>query len=871
MMCRFRWFNANRVRAILCFLLIVRSGDSLSAQSARPITFRPPAVPLVTSDPYLSIWSEADRLTDDATRHWTHHEHPLVSLIRIDGKTYRLMGNEPKDVPALPQSSVQVLPTQTYYNFHNEQIRVTLIFTTPALPDDLDVLARPVTYLTWAVAPEDGNAHRVELYASASSLIAVNSPEQKVEWARETVGPLTALRTGTVTQTLLAPAGDDTRIDWGYLYAAAPSAEAKGAIGGNKVLENSFVTNGKLPGADDRRMPRAANDDQPVVAFGFDLGKVDRKVERHMLVTYDEVFAIKLLGQKLRPYWRRNGATTSDLLQTAERDYKGLLQRCREFDLQLWSDLEKVGGERYREIAALAYRQALAGCGLAADANKQPLLFTKENTSNGCIATVDVIYPAAPQFLLMGPTYAKALVMPALVYSASPAWKFPFAPHDLGTYPQAKGQGYGGGEEAGNEGDKMPVEESANMLILVDAIAKMEGNADFAARWWPQLTQWVEYLVKHGIDPENQLCTDDFMGHLARNSNLSLKAILGIAAYGDLCRRRGDGAEADKYRRIAKEGAEFWMKTAADGNHYRIAFDKPHTWSQKYNLVWDKILGLDIFPAKVAADEVAYYKSVIQPFGVPLDSRTKLTKTDWSLWSATMADSREDFETMVSPIYDYLNRTTNRQPFVDSYVTNDAASDGMHARPVIGGVFIKMLADEAMWKKWSSRDRAKAGPWADAPKRPTVTEIVPTSQHKPVEWRYTFEKPAADWVQPKFDDSRWTRGPGGFGTHGTPNAVVGTTWNTADIWLRRETTLPEKLDFDRLQLLVYHDEDVEIYINGLLAASEGGFVNSYDPMDISAAARKQLKPGAKFVIAAHCHQTVGGQGVDVGIVEASEP
>ncbi len=152
-----------------------------------------------------------------------------------------------------------------------------------------------------------------------------------------------------------------------------------------------------------------------------------------------------------------------------------------------------------------------------------------------------------------------------------------------------------------------------------------------------------------------------------------------------------------------------------------------------------------------------------------------------------------------------------------------------------------------------------------------MTEIVPTSQHKPVEWRYTFEKPAADWVQPKFDDSRWTRGPGGFGTHGTPNAVVGTTWNTADIWLRRETTLPEKLDLDRLQLLVYHDEDVEIYINGVLAASEGGFVNSYDPMDISAAARKQLKPGAKFVIAAHCHQTVGGQGVDVGIVEASEP
>ena len=112
---------------------------------------------------------------------------------------------------------------------------------------------------------------------------------------------------------------------------------------------------------------------------------------------------------------------------------------------------------------------------------------------------------------------------------------------------------------------------------------------------------------------------------------------------------------------------------------------------------------------------------------------------------------------MVSPIYDYLNQTTNRQPFVDSYVTDNVASDGMHARPVIGGVFIKMLADPAMWKKWSSRDKAKAGNWADAPRRPKLTEVVPTSQQKQVEWRYTVEKPAGDWTKPAFDepDSAW--------------------------------------------------------------------------------------------------------------------
>ncbi len=382
-------------------------------------------------------------------------------------------------------------------------------------------------------------------------------------------------------------------------------------------------------------------------------------------------------------------------------------------------DLTRAGGEKYAQIAALAYRQALAGCGLAADANKQPMLFTKENSSNGCIATVDVIYPAAPQFLLMGPTYIKALVAPAMVYSTSPRWKFPFAPHDVGTYPQANGQVYGGGEESKNEADMMPVEESANLILLCAAIARMEGNASFASKWWPQLTRWEAYLEKYGEDPENQLCTDDFMGHLAHNANLSVKAILAIAAYGELCRMHGDAPSGAKFHALARENARHWMKMAADGDHYRIAFDKPNTWSQKYNLVWDKLLGLDVFPPEVARQEVAYYKKMSQRYGVPLDSRTRLTKTDWCLWSATLAGDQADFEAIVSPIYDYLNETTARVPFVDSYYTDNPKSDGMRARPVIGGVFIKMLEDPSMWKKWAGHDRAKLDDYAPAPTLPT--------------------------------------------------------------------------------------------------------------------------------------------------------
>jgi Domain of unknown function (DUF4965)/Domain of unknown function (DUF5127)/Domain of unknown function (DUF1793)/Domain of unknown function (DUF4964) len=851
--------------------LILSAGWAEGQPPANPPTFRPPAVPLVTSDPYLSIWSMADRLTDDTTRHWTRREHPLVSLIRIDDHAYRLMGTEPKGVPAMKQVSVKVLPTRSIYDFDDGHVHVTLTFMTPALPDSLDILARPLTYLTWEVRSVDGVSHLVSIYDSISALLAVDRPDQRVEWARTSVDRLKVLRVGTVDQTLLQPAGDDTRIDWGHVYAAAPAAQTQAAIGSSAFLLDRFVKFGALSEADDVGPPRAASDRSPSLAFVFPSVLAGAEpVSRHLMIAYDEIYAQTFLGRKLRPYWRRDGATHEDLLRSAERDYPDLVRRCEAFDTELMADLTSAGGLKYAEMAALAYRQALAGCGLAADANKQPMLFAKENSSNGCVATVDVIYPAAPQFLLMGPSYVKALVAPALVYSTSPRWKFPFAPHDVGTYPQANGQVYGGGENSTNEADMMPVEESANMILLCAAIARMEGHPGFSAPWWPQLTRWEAYLEKYGEDPENQLCTDDFMGHLAHNANLSVKAILAIAAYGELARMRGDLAAGAKFKGIAKEYALHWMKVADDGDHYRIAFDKPNSWSQKYNLVWDKLLGLDIFPAEVAKKEIAYYKTRLQRFGLPLDSRTRLTKADWCLWTATMAGSRADFDSIVSPIHDYLNATTARLPFVDSYMTDNADSDGMRARPVIGGVFIKMLEDPVVWKKWSSRDHAKAGGWAPAPVPPRITELVPTSEHKPAVWRYTFTKPAADWSRPAFDDSHWKRGPGGFGTSGTPGAVVGTTWDTPDIWLRREVTLPAETDPSRIQIRLYHDEDVEVYVDGELAVRRVGYITAYETIEIQSPASLLLKPGAKVVVAVHCHQTRGGQGVDVGLVDVVE-
>lgn len=848
---------------IAAFLPLSFFGGELRAASETK-AFRPPAVPLVTSDPYLSIWSEADHLNDDTPRHWTHREHSLVSLLRVDGKTYRLMGKEPKDRAPFPQTGVQVQPTRSIYDFDDGQVHVTMTFMTPALPDDLDAFALPLSYVTWEVKSADGKPHTVSIYQSLSSQLVVNNPEEKVEWGRETAGNLLALRVGTVAQNVLGSSGDDHRINWGYAYLAGAAKQASAAIGAEHDLTSSFLAGGSLPAKDDSRMPRAVKDEQPTLSLVFDLGTVDTKpVSRNVIIAYDEILSIKYFGRKLPPYWRRNGATAAEMLQRAAREYPRLVKRCADFDAQVVADATKAGGERYGQICALAYRECAAACGLAADANRQPLFFTKENTSNGDIATVDVFFPMDPQWILFSPTLAKATLVPILSYAASWHWKFPNAPHDLGTYPNAKGTDDGG--------EGMPVEESGNMLILCDAIAQEDGNANFVSPWWPKLSQWAQYLEQYGLDPENQLCTDDFMGHLAHNANLSIKAILGLATYGDLCRLRGDKGGWEKYHALAKVDAEHWMKVAAEGNHYRLAFDKTNTWSQKYNLVWDRILGLNIFPAELAQKEVTHYKKVMQRYGVPLDSRTHLTKTDWSVWSATLADNQADFEAIISPIYDYLNETMARDPLADSYETDKIESGGMHARPVVGGIFIKMLATPELWKKWARRDHTKVGSWALLPETPKlqITEVIPTSQHSPINWRYTLQQPAEGWTKADFDSSGWKEGPAGFGTEGTPGAVVHTMWNTGDIWLRREVTLPSNW-YSNLQFYAYHDEDIEVYVNGELAASESGFTTGYVPLEITPAAKALLKPGARVVLAAHCHQTVGGQNVDVGLANVVE-
>lgn len=805
-------------------------------------TLRAPAYPLVTIDPYTSLWSFTNNLNDVPTRHWTGRNFPVVGGVRVDGVTYRFMGRDqvkvdpvvgtaeqglweatytftqpegawwesgyvpqgwksgkaafgtpenphatvawqdgdiwvrrtfdwPQDVaksdlfvqyshddnvevylngvkvavtgngldydllqeiPAevagtikptgnvlaahcrnngggayldfgigkqvkdgntfdlkAEQKSVTVMPTQTFYTFECGGVSLDVIFTSPAVPTDLDLVSAPYNYVTYQAKSVDGKEHEVQVYLEATPLLAVNTIDQAVDFALDQQNGMYLLKTGTVEQPMLQKKGDDVRIDWGHLYLAAqqiPSVSV--TIDEQTAAKKNFMETGKLSGKIGKTSPDMQKQ-MTVLAYADDLGKVSGEgavKSGHLLLGYDDNYSIQYFGDNRMAYWKHDGKVSIEqALKKGFDTYGEAMQRCADFDRQLMEETKAAGGQQYAELCALVYRQVMAAHKLITDKEGNLLYFSKENFSNGSIGTVDITYPSSPMYLCYNPELLKGMMTPIFYYSESGKWTKPFAAHDVGTYPQANGQTYGG---------DMPVEESGNMLILTAAIAAVEGNADYAAKHWDVLTVWADYLKKEGLDPANQLCTDDFAGHFAHNTNLSIKAIMGVASYAKLAEMLGKADVAKAYRNEARGMAEKWVTMAKDTDHYRLTFDQPGTWSQKYNLIWDRLLGYNLFPAEIATTEMAFYKTHQNKYGLPLDCREDYTKSDWILWTACLTGVDADFQTLLAPVWKYADETTSRVPLSDWHYTSSGDQRGFQARSVVGGYYMKLLHEK---------------------------------------------------------------------------------------------------------------------------------------------------------------------------------
>lgn len=824
--------------ATLSLVSCITKDNRVVYKPADENSLRAPAYPLLTIDPYTSVWSFCDKLNDEPTRHWTGRNHPLVGAIRVDGETYRFMGRDliktepvigtakqdlwdamytfskPEDnwmqndyvpqnwqsgkaafgtpenphatvswnkddiwvrrtfdwsediskedlflqyshddnveiflngeqiavagngldydllqeIPAniassikphnnvlaahchnngggayidfgisrqikddtsfnlkAEQKSVVVMPTQTYYTFECGGVSLDLIFTSPAVPTNLELVAAPYNYVTYQVRSQDEKKHDVQVYFEATPLLAVNTIEQPVEYSLQEEDGFILMKTGTVEQPILQKKGDDLRIDWGYFCMAAPnSPRVTVSIDEQKTAKTNFLKTGVLPGKKGLTSPDMQKQ-MTVLAYSDNLGMVGEEIcSGHLVLGYDDIYSIQYFGDNRMAYWKHNGSVTIEqALKKAFDSYSENMQQCNDFDKKLMEEARNAGGQQYAELCALVYRQTMAAHKLVTDSEGNLMYFSKENFSNGSIGTVDITYPSSPMYLCYNTDLLKGMMTPIFEYSHSGRWKKPFAAHDVGTYPHANGQTYGG---------DMPVEESGNMLILTAAIAKVEGNAEYAAKYWNELTAWADYLKKEGLDPANQLCTDDFAGHFAHNTNLSIKAIMGVASYAYLARMLGKVEQADSYESVARNMASKWVEMADDGDHYRLTFDQPGTWSQKYNLIWDRLLGFNLFPEKVADTEMAFYKEHINCYGLPLDNREDYSKSDWILWTACLTGNDADFCALVQPVWKYANETTSRVPLSDWHYTSTGNQRGFQARSVVGGYYMNIFA-----------------------------------------------------------------------------------------------------------------------------------------------------------------------------------
>lgn len=675
--------------------------------------FRAPAVPLVTHDPLFSLWSFADNLTDDVTRHWDGVRQFMFGILVVDKQIFQFMGKVnatderyTTSHAKLPQTGCEIRPMTTVYTYANDLLDMELTFTSPLLLNDLMILSRPVSYIDYKIDFKDGKEHETHIYFGFSAEMCVNDGTQKVAVG---LTPYSIYFTSG-TDNMLKRAGDDHRIEWGSFHAIGPSymMEAKALrhvwSSLNLAYTSRLFPNNVMPCQGPNAETRGPKEyrlaewttvypDFPVIL----LKKVftgTKTIRDGIAVGYDDVKSIQYFGENIDAYWKKDGDDFGMMVRKALDEHDEVLAKVAAFEEDL---LQKANGisSKYADILSIAYRQTIAGHKLTWH-NGQLQFFSKENYSNGCIATVDVTYPSIPLFLLYAPELVEGMLEPVFEMVRRGLWYYEFAPHDLGTYPLANGQMYGytfrhRSARPDPYDSQMPVEECGNMILCVAAACYAKKDLAYFEKHKTLLKQWADYLVKIGYDPDNQLCTDDFAGHLAHNCNLSVKAICALAAFGKMLKQTGREEEGAFYDSKAREFAKNWEEKADQGDHYGLTFDQPDTWSLKYNMVWDKLLDLRLFSPIVYEKELAYYKTKVNTYGIPMDSRSDSTKTDWQLWSTKLFDDAQYTNMVVDAMWNYLCNCYDRFPFPDLVFTSKPWMRGFPARTVQGGLFINLL------------------------------------------------------------------------------------------------------------------------------------------------------------------------------------
>ncbi|EPT03715.1 hypothetical protein FOMPIDRAFT_1022289 [Fomitopsis schrenkii] len=685
---------------LLSFLVALFAcvGFALSSPSWKVTPFTPPSVPLAVRSPYLSAWLPQSANTGTALTTWPQFWNGdtlgWAGFVNVDGVSYTFLG-----APAVAnttfktasQTNLTWTSTQSEFSLTAGSVQLTVTFLSPVEPTSLVNLSMPFSYMAVTATPTDGKSHSVQIYSDISSEWVSGNDDQKVNWTT-TTGDVIIHQAQLQQQTLFADSGD--RIQYGAVYfATVGSSSTTYQTGEDTVIRAQFIKNKTLLNTQDTNF-RAINDKWPCYGFAHDLGNITESSTVVFVIGHarDPVVNYITSGGSMQArsaLYLSQYPSINDAITAFAKDYDNALSRADALDSQISQDASAIS-RNYSEIVALSVRQTLGALeftytpGNASDV----MAFVKEISSSESVSTTDVIYPAWPLFLYTDASIGKALLLPLLEYQASGQYPNKWAAHDLGSaYPSAPGY------PKGND-TRMPVEESGNMLIMTLSYTQKTQDLSLVKTYYNLLDQWAQYLVSNTLEPANQLSSDAFAGSLTNQTDLALKGIIGIKAMAEIAKLVGNSSASSNYASTASSYIEKWqtMATTPDGRHLMLQYGNSSSWGISYNLYADQLLGTNLVPRSVYDMQTQWYTSVLNSYGVPLDTRNTYVLSNWEAWAAATMTTTTAQTQIINDLHKYLASGFSSYPLSDWYDTatgkvtcNGKNCQPFRARPTVGG------------------------------------------------------------------------------------------------------------------------------------------------------------------------------------------
>jgi glutaminase A-like protein/uncharacterized protein DUF5127/uncharacterized protein DUF4964 len=718
---------------------------------------RPPSVPLAVRSPYLSAWLPTTDLTATTPQFWYGGSRGFAGLVRIDGQVYAWAGQPQAGGAAatpLTQTSLRVTSTRSVFVLHGGGVELTAEWLSPIEPGDLRRESVPFTLLTVSVQATDGAKHDVQVYADITGEWASSAEADVITWDATTTGHN---RYWSVQLQTPAPLTENAQMaQWGTAVWGSPvTGELTYQSGAASDVRNQFASSGSLADTNDTAY-RAINDNQPTFAFARDFGSVSGHDQpavrfavghvRTPLISYGPN------ATPILPWWTKYWSSWPDMADFFLADASAARERGIALDAKIEGAATYAAGPGYSAITALAARQCYGGMEVAIDPDGDPWVLGKEISSDGDVNSVDIFDQAYLMWLWLDPGFVPLEMEPILTWCASPGWQedslwtdipswedsqTKYCVHDIGVYPVAPGRAPGNGEQ-------MPIEESAGMLIMAASYARRVGGAaarPFLSKWKLLWTQWAEYLLTQVPTPATQLTTDDWAPVYLTptgGTNLGIKAIVGLAAAGQIAGILGDDANAVRWSQAARDNVAPWVKLSLDpsGKYLNLEQGAAGTWSTLYNAFYEVVIGEKLVPESVKALQASFYLTQLEPYGLPLQTDAGgLSKVAWNLYIPAWLRDYQIAPELLDRDVAYINDTPSLVPYGDRYGTNTAVEvTGVKAHPTLGAVFAVLFAAEPPTATTVTPDSLLIGPGQSAKVTLTSTSTYAGGGRLTVDW-----------------------------------------------------------------------------------------------------------------------------------------